>query len=181
MKIVDKEVIWRGKVYDFYCHRMILPNGRSTQIGVIHHPGSAAIIPVFENGSIILVYQYRSAIGVPIWEIPSGSMLPGEEPLTCARRELQEECGVFGNQFEKVGEILIAPWYSDEKIYLYLATGVTPCEKNLDEDEFLTTHIFTFDQALSMVERGEIQDATTIIGLKMAYPVWKKKVSEILI
>jgi ADP-ribose pyrophosphatase len=104
-----------------------------------------------------------------IWEIPSGTMLPGEEPLKCAKRELQEECGFQSNQFEKIGEILIAPWYSNKRIYLFLDTELIPCDQNLDEDEIITTHLFSFDQAMAMIERGEIQDATTIIGIKMAY------------
>jgi len=175
MKKIDKELIWRGKVYDFNCHHLLLPNGKKTEIGVIHHPGSSAIIPISEDGAVTLVYQHRSAVDQDIYELPSGSMLPGEDPLTCAKRELQEECGLQGNRFEKIGEFLIAPWYSDEKIYLFIATELVPCEQHLDEDEFLTTHRFTFDQVLSMVEKGEIQDATTIIGLKLAYPIWQKK------
>ncbi len=69
----------------------------------------------------------------------------------------------------------IAPWCSNERICLFIATDVIPCEQNLDEDEVLTTHLFEFDHAMAMVDRGEIQDATTIIGIKMAYPIWKKE------
>jgi ADP-ribose pyrophosphatase len=177
MRRIDKESIWRGKTYDFSCHHLHLPNGKKIEIGVIHHSGSSAIIPVFEDGSIQLVYQHRSAVDRDIYELPSGSMLPGEDPLGCAKRELQEECGLLGNRFEKIGELLIAPWYSDEKIYLFMAMDLVSCEQHLDEDEFLTTHRFTFDQALSMVEKGEIQDATTIIGLQLTYPIWQKKKS----
>jgi ADP-ribose pyrophosphatase len=176
IKRIDKELIWRGKVYDFHCHHLLFPDGKKAEIGVIHHPGSSAIVPVFEDGSVQLVYQHRSAVDQDIYELPSGSMLPGEDPLACAKRELREECGLQGNRFEKIGELLIAPWYSDERIFLFMATELVPCEQNLDEDEFLTPHRFTFDQALSMVEQGEIQDATTIIGLKMAYPTLKDKV-----
>jgi len=177
MENKEGQIIWHGWVFDFNVEEMILPNGKETKIGFIHHPGSSAVVPIFENKSILLIRQYRPAIKGFIWEIPSGTMLPGEGPLKCAKRELQEECGFQSNQFEKIGEIFIAPWYSDERIYLFLATELIPCEKNLDEDEIITTHLFSFDQALAMIERGEIQDATTIIGLKMAYPRWKKKVS----
>jgi 8-oxo-dGTP pyrophosphatase MutT (NUDIX family) len=168
---------WHGKVFDFGREEIILPNGKHTVIEAIHHPGSSAVVPIFENVSILLIRQYRPVIKDFIWEIPSGTMLPGEEPLKCAKRELQEECGFQSNQFEKIGEIFIAPWYSDERIYLFLATELIPCEKSLDEDEIIATHLFRFDQAMAMIERGEIQDATTIIGLKIAYPRWKKKVS----
>lgn len=80
----------------------------------------------------------------------------------------------MGNKFEKLGEVLIAPWYSDEKIHLFLATELIPCENKLDEDEILTTHTFPFNEVMTMIARGEIQDATTILALKMAYFKWKK-------
>lgn len=170
MENKEGQIIWHGRVFDFNVEEMILPNGKETKIGFIHHPGSSAVVPIFENESILLIRQYRPTIKGFIWEIPSGTMLPGEEPLECGKRELQEECGFQSNQFEKIGEILIAPWYSDERIYLFLATELIPCDQNLDEDEIITTHLFSFDQAMAMIERGEIQDATTIVGLKMAYP-----------
>lgn len=172
--IVEEKTVWQGKAFDFGFKKVILPNGKRTEIGCIHHPGSSAILPISENGFITLVHQYRPVIGDFVWEIPSGTMLPGEDPLECAKRELQEECGSMGKTFEKLGEILVAPWYSDERIFIFMATDLVSCQQNLDEDEFLTPHLFTFDQALSMVEKGEIQDATTIIGLKMAYLKWKK-------
>jgi len=144
-------------------------------MGVIHHPGSSGVIPILNGNSVILIHQYRPAIKNSIWEIPSGTMLPGEEPLECAKRELQEECGFLGKNFGKLGEILIAPWYSDERIHLFIARELIPCTQNLDEDEILTKHIFPFDYAMKMIEKGEIQDATTIIGIKMAYPIWQRR------
>jgi ADP-ribose pyrophosphatase len=176
--MMDQErskTIWYGKAFDFNVEEMILPNGKETKIGFIHHPGSSAVVPVLEKESIILIRQYRPAIRDFIWEIPSGTMIPGEEPLECAKRELQEECGFLGKKFEKFGEILIAPWYSDERIHLFMASELIPCEQNLDEDEILTTHFFTFDQAMMMIQKGDIQDAMTIIGIKMACSVWKSK------
>lgn len=172
-----RTTIWHGRIFDFNVEEMILPNGRETGIGVIRHPGSSGVIPILNGNSVILIHQYRPAIKNSIWEIPSGTMLPGENPLECAKRELQEECGFLGKNFGKLGEIWIAPWYSDERIHLFMATELIPCEPNLDEDEILTTHLFTFDHAMKMIEKGEIQDATTIIGIKMAYPVWQKSVN----
>jgi ADP-ribose diphosphatase len=167
--------LWHGKVFDFTRKEIILPNGKDTVIEAIHHPGSSAVVPVLENESILLIRQYRPVLKDFIWEIPSGTRLPKEDPLECARRELREECGFLGTTFDKCGEILIAPWYSDERIYLFVATGLVPCEQKLDEDEILTNHLFPFDHAMAMVESGEIQDATTIIGIKMAYPVWRRR------
>ncbi len=169
-----KEVIYHGRVFDLYREETTLPNGKKMMAEFIHHPGSSTVVPVLENESVLLIRQYRPAIKGFIWELPSGTMLPGEEPLACAKRELQEECGFLGNKFEKIGEILIAPWYSDERVYVFAATELIPCERNLDEDEILTNHLFTFDHAMAMIESGEIQDATTIIGIKMAYPIWRR-------
>lgn len=169
------QTLWHGKVFDFSREEIILPNGKHTVIEAIHHPGSSAVVPVLENESVLLIRQYRPAIRDFIWEIPSGTMLPEENPLECAKRELREEGGLFGKKFEKCGEILVAPWYSNERIYLFMATDLIPCEQHLDEDEILTNHLFTFDHAMAMIESGEIQDATTIIGIKMAYPIWRRE------
>jgi ADP-ribose pyrophosphatase len=167
--------IWHGRVFDFNVEETILPNGKNTITEVRRHPGSSAIVPLFEKESVILIREYRPAIRDFLWEIPAGTMLPGEEPLECAKRELREECGFVGKKFEKLGDILIAPGYSDERIYLFMAADLIPCEQNLDEDELLTTHVFPFGQAMGMIERGEIQDAMTIVGLTMAYPIWQRR------
>jgi len=174
----DKEsgqTLWHGKVFDFSIEETILPNGKITVTEVIRHPGSSAIVPFFGKESVILIREYRPTTRDFIWEIPAGTMLPGEEPVECAKRELREECGFVGKEFEKLGEILIAPGYSDERIHLFMATELVSCKQALDEDELLTTHIFPFDRAMAMIEKGEIQDATTMIGIKMAYPIWQKR------
>jgi len=94
----------------------------------------------------------------------------GEDPLDCAKRELQEECGVRGNRFEKIGEILVAPGYSDERIHLYLATELVSSKQRLDEDECLEVRSFSMEMAMEMIMKGEIQDAMSIAGLTFAYP-----------
>jgi ADP-ribose pyrophosphatase len=164
--------IWRGRAFDFNEAEIVLPNGRKTVAGIIQHPGSSAIVPVRDDGSVVMIEQYRPAIRDFVWEIPAGCMDPGEDPLTCAKRELQEESGYAGNRFQKVGEIWVAPGYSTECIHLFLATELTPKESHLDEDEFLSVHFFPFFRVVEMVERNEIKDAMTMIALQMAYPVW---------
>ncbi len=170
-----REVIYQGKVFDLYREETTLPNGKKMMAEFIHHPGSSGIIPLMDENSVVLIRQYRPILKDFIWEIPSGTMLPGEDPLTCAKRELEEECGFLGRRFEKVGEILVAPWYSDERTHLFLAKELTPSEQRLDEDEILTTHIISFDQAMKMVEQGKIQDSTTMIGLQIVYSILKRK------
>ncbi|HSB03599.1 MAG TPA: NUDIX hydrolase [Thermodesulfobacteriota bacterium] len=160
---------YQGRIFDFKVEETNLPNGRETTIEVIRHPGSTAIVPVQRDQSVILLRQYRPAIRTMIWEIPAGTMHRGEDPLECARRELQEEAGFMGRQFEEMGEILIGPGYSDERIHLFLATDLIPCEQKLDEDEYLEIHSFNFEEVMKMIERGDILDAMTIVGINRAY------------
>jgi ADP-ribose pyrophosphatase len=104
-----RQTLWHGKVFDFNVEATILPNGKNTITEVRRHPGSSAIVPLFEKESVILIREYRPVIRDFLWGIPAGTILPGEEPLECAKRELREECGFVGNKFEKLGEILVAP------------------------------------------------------------------------
>jgi len=169
----SKKPLWHGRAFDFDEEVITLPNGKRFVAGIIHHPGSSAIVPVREDGSVVMIEQYRPAIRDFVWEIPAGCMDPGEDPLTCAKRELQEESGYAGNRFQKVGEIWIAPGYSTECIHLFLATELTTRESHLDEDEFLSVHFFPFSRVVEMVEGNQIKDAMTMIAIQMAYPVWK--------
>jgi len=169
-----KEVIYHGRVFDLYREETTLPNGRKMMAEFIHHPGSSGVIPLMDENSVVLIHQYRPILKDFIWEIPSGTMLPGEDPLTCAKRELEEECGLLSRRFEKLGEFLVAPWYSDERTHLFIATELTPCRQKLDEDEILTTHIISIDQVMKMIEKGEIRDATTILGLQLAHQIFRR-------
>jgi len=160
------QTIWKGKAFEFQQEDALMPNGRRTVIGKIHHPGSVAIVPVREDGSVVLVRQYRPAIQDFVWEIPGGTLNPGESAVACAMRELREECGLQAGRFESLGEILVAPWCSDERSHLYVASHLVPCDSQLDEDELLTPHALSFDEVLAMIERGEIRDSTTILVLQ---------------
>jgi ADP-ribose pyrophosphatase len=171
----EKSILWHGRVFDFKSEEEVLPNGKHTSIEVIRHPGSSAIVPVQGDHSVLLLRQYRPAIRRFIWEIPAGTMRLGENPLDCAKRELQEEGGVIGNRFENMGEILIAPGYSDERIHLFLAYDLAPCEQRLDEDEYLEIHFLHFNETMEMIGRGEIEDAMSIVGLKMAHSRLQQK------
>ncbi|BBO80062.1 ADP-ribose pyrophosphatase [Desulfosarcina ovata subsp. sediminis] len=161
-------LIRKGRVFDFYAENVTLPNGVTMDMEVIRHPGAAAIVAVLDDGRILLLKQYRHAVGGFIWEIPAGTLDPGEDVDTCAARELTEETGYTAGQIEKLAEILPLPAYSDERIYLYLATGLSLAEQNLDEDELLFVHPVALSDALGMVADGTIQDAKTITGLHLA-------------
>jgi ADP-ribose pyrophosphatase len=161
-------LIRKGRVFDFYAETITLPNGVTLDMEIIRHPGAAAIVPVMDDGSVLLLKQYRHAVGGFIWEIPAGTLDPGEDPRQCAERELIEETGYAARHFERLVEITPLPAYSDERIHIFLATGLTKAAQNLDPDELLVVHQVELGLAMKMIADGEIQDAKTIVGLQLA-------------
>lgn len=147
---------------------MDLPNGRSVDLEVIHHPGAAAIVACDDLQRVTLVHQFRHAVGGYIWEIPAGKLEPGEAPELCARRELIEEAGQRAADIVHLGSIVTAPGFCDERIHLYLARQLTPEPQNLDHDEVLTVTTRPLVEALEMIRTGELQDAKSIAGLHLA-------------
>jgi ADP-ribose pyrophosphatase len=167
-KIQKTTDIYKGRIFDVFVEEVVLPNGIVKNREVIRHPGAAAMVPVFDNGHIALIKQFRHAVGDYLWEIPAGTLEPKETPLECAQRELVEEIGYKATQFEKLTEILPAPGYTDEHIHIFLATGLTKAAQNLDDDEVLELRPTPFDETLEMIMEGKIQDAKTITGLLLA-------------
>ncbi|MCP4112487.1 MAG: NUDIX hydrolase [Desulfobacteraceae bacterium] len=150
-----------------------LSNGVTVDIDILRHPGASAIVPLSEKNTVILIRQYRHAVGDYIWEIPAGTLNPGELPIACAKRELVEETGFSAREFQKLGEITPVPGYSDERIHIFLGTGLEPAEQNLDMDELLNVHEIEFDETIEMIRNGDIQDCKTISGLYMARDLLK--------
>jgi ADP-ribose pyrophosphatase len=161
-------LIRKGRVFDFYAENVTLPNGVNMDMEIIRHPGAAAIVPVMDDGSVLLLKQYRHAVGGFIWEIPAGTLDPGEDARRCAERELIEETGFAARHVERLAEITPLPAYSDERIHLFLAAGLTRAAQNLDPDEVLFVHQVALHLAMKMIAEGEIQDAKTIVGLQLA-------------
>jgi ADP-ribose pyrophosphatase len=160
--------IHTGRVFELRKENITLPNGITLDIDIIRHPGASAIVPIAADGGVVLIRQYRHAVGGFIWEIPAGTLNKGESPLACARRELLEETGFSAQVFHKLGEIVPVPGYSDERIHLFMAKGLGPAKQNLDRDELLDVHQVPFDEAMGMIRRGEILDGKTIAGLFLA-------------
>ena len=163
-----RTLIKNGRVFDIYGENVTLPNGVTLDMEIIHHPGAAAIVPITDDGQVLMLEQYRHAVGGFIWEIPAGTLDPGEDVDACAARELTEETGFAAQQIERLGVITPLPAYSDERIHIYLATGLRRANQNLDADELLTVHPVALDQALAMTLDGRIQDAKTITSLHLA-------------
>lgn len=169
-KINHADTIYRGRVFTLEKENVTLGNGVTTDLDVIHHPGAAAMVPLTDDRQVIMLRQYRHAIRQEIWEIPAGTLEPGEDPETCARREVEEETGYRASRWVRLGKIVPVPGYSDETITLFLCTGLTLKTQNLDADEQIAVQTIPFEETLTMITNGHIQDAKTIAGLFMARP-----------
>lgn len=137
---------------------------------VVHHFGSAVIIPVFDDGTVALVRQYRHPAVRYLLEAPAGTLEDREPPELGAARELEEEIGFVADRLEKLSEFFVSPGFLEEKMHVYLATGLTESQQRLEEDEILEVVRLPIAEALEMITSGEIQDAKTIIGLILAAP-----------
>ncbi len=167
-KINRQKRLHRGRVFDFTIENVTLENGVTVDLEVIRHPGAAAIVAMPDPSSLLLLRQYRHAVGGYIMEIPAGTVDGSEPPDHCARRELVEETGYAARTWEKLGEITPVPGYSDERIHLYLATDLTPERQHLDRDELIQVQTVSMDEMAAMIEAGKIQDAKTLSALMLA-------------
>lgn len=165
----------KGRVVHLFTENVTLENGVTIDIDILRHPGASAIVPITDDGQVVLIRQYRHAVGGYIWEIPAGTLDPGEAPLTCARRELIEEAGVDAKRWEAIGKIVPVPGYSDETIHLFSATELMPAQQKLDQDEILKVSRVDFDDAIRMISDGRIIDAKSICGLMMVHQGRKGK------
>jgi len=167
-KINNRKTLHQSRVFTLISENITLSNGVTTDLVIIRHPGASAIIPITAGNRVVMIHQYRHAVGGYIWEIPAGTFNAGEAPIVCAKRELIEETGYSAGSWQKLGEIIPVPGYSDERIHMFLADDLMPAVQNLDSDEMLDVHQIRFDDAMDMIRKGEIQDSKTISGLFMA-------------
>ncbi len=161
--------IFRGKIIQLSQEEITLPNGRETCFEIIRHPGATAIVPLKENGDVILIRQYRYAVDDYLLEIPAGTLHSGEDPMVCAARELEEEIGYTASRWEKLLPIFTAPGFCDEKIHLYLAQGLRETKQRLDQDEIIERVEMPLAEAVAKILDGTICDAKSIAGLSRVY------------
>lgn len=157
--------IYRGRIVNLRKEEVTLPNGATTTLELMDHPGASAIVAI-ENDDVILIRQYRHAASGFLWEIPAGTLDPGEHPDACAKRELREEAGVDASVWTHLGKIFTAPGFCNEVIHIYLAQKLTEASFERDADEVITeVRRLPLSAALEMIKRGEIQDAKSCYGL----------------
>lgn len=165
----EKETIYEGKILHIEKWQVTCPNGRQASREIVVHKGAAAVVPVYEDGTTLLVRQHRVSVDKVTLEIPAGKLdSADEDPYDCAVRELAEETGLRAQRFTPLTSVLTTPGFCTEKIAIYLAQGLSQGETHPDEDEFLGLVRMPLDKAVAMVMRGEIRDGKTICGLLMA-------------
>lgn len=160
---------FEGRIMKARTDEVLLPNGKKAGREVCEHMGGVAVLPLFDNGDVLLVRQFRYPYGQVILEAPAGKMDQGPEGhLICGTRELSEETGLSAREMIYLGEMYPSPGFLTEILYMYCARGLTEGEKHLDEDEFLETVRMPFEEMLGRIASGEIKDAKTIaIACKM--------------
>lgn len=161
--------IYRGRTFNVDVDRVRLPNDREMDLELVHHRGAAAVVPVLEDGTVLLVRQYRYATGGWLLEIPAGKIDNQEPPETCAAREAEEEVGYRPGKLEPLGWIWTSPGFADEKIWLYLATDLQPAQQGLEDDEVLSIERMPLAEAVEKAFRGEIHDSKSAIALMRAF------------
>ena len=161
--------IYKGRVVTLNIETVALPNGVTVDLETIRHPGASAVVPLKDDGTVVLIRQFRHAAGGFIYEIPAGKLNPGEDPLSCAARELEEEIGYRASSFALLSSILTAPGFADEVIHVYKATGLIPGRQQLDRDEVLEVIEMPLAEAIRKIEDGTIRDSKTIVGLQAVY------------
>ena len=168
-EFIDSKKIFEGRIFDVSVDTV--REGEQTYIReIVHHPGSAVILPVFDDDTIALVKQYRHPAVKYLLELPAGTLNDRERPEIGAARELEEELGLVAGRLEKLCEFFISPGFLSEKMWLYLATDLKETQQRLDDDEQIEIVRLPIDRALQMITDNEIEDAKTIIGLLLAAP-----------
>lgn len=164
--------VYHGRIISVDLDEVRFPDGSTGTLEMIRHPGASAVVPVLgepgDDPEVLLIRQYRYAADQFLYEIPAGRLDPGESPTDCARRELQEETGYSAERVEHVFTMYTTPGFTDEKIHLFVATGLVAGQAHREADEFMELVPTRLSRALSMVEQGEIQDAKTALALLYA-------------
>jgi ADP-ribose pyrophosphatase len=164
-RILGQEVAFKGRHVQVRLDRIVDSAGNTSTLEIVVHPGAVCVVPLLDNGDVVLVRQYRHATGGRLLEICAGGLNPGEDPLEAARRELEEETGFLARKLVERARFWTTPGFTTEFMYLYEATDLVKTQTRPDEDEIIDVEIASREDALRMIDDGRIQDAKSILGL----------------
>ncbi len=170
---------YTGRIVNLDVDTVRFPDGSTGDLEMVRHPGAAAVVPFLDDPAsddprVLLIRQFRHAAEGYIWEIPAGRLDPGETPEACAYRELSEETGMRASRMEPLATVYTTPGFTDEKIHLFLASGLGQGEHRREADEFLELHTLPWSKTMAMVHRGEIMDGKTLTALMFVQCFWRR-------
>ena len=174
-RTVKSEEVFDGALLHVFRDEARLPDGSTSVREWIRHPGASAVLPVFDNGEVMLVKQFRYPLSQIFYEVPAGKIDPDETADQTARRELTEETGLVCDHFHYIGHFHPSVGYTDEVIHLYTAWGIQRTDQKADEDEFLLTEQRSFREVVEMVHSGEISDGKTMVAVLRAWHWWQQE------
>jgi len=157
--------IYRGKVINIRQDKVMLSDGRESLREIVEHPGAVVILALTDDKKIVMIRQFRKPAEEVLWELPAGTIEPGEDLENCARRELEEETGYYPRKIKNIITFFSSPGFCNERLTLFLAEDLEKRNKNEDADEFIKVQLITLDKTLDMVRKNIIRDAKTIIGI----------------
>ncbi len=167
-KTLSQKKIFNGEIIKLRIDTVKTPSENTATREIVEHLGGVCILPLDDNGNVIMEWQYRHPFGSPLYELPAGKLFKGEDPLECGKRELEEETGLCAKEYISLGKIYPTPGFCTEIIHLYLARNLYKGKKNPDEDEFIELEAEPLENLIDKVLTGEICDAKTCVALLKA-------------
>lgn len=175
-KTKESKEVYKGKLLHVFYDEALLPNGEVSSREWIKHPGACAVVPIFKNGDIMMINQFRYPMKQIFLEVPAGKIDSEENPFNTAKRELQEETGIEAQDLYYIGHFYPAIGYADEIIHIFAATGLNEGYKETDKDEFIMNERIAFSDAIELIHNGEITDGKTIASLTRVYNWYKNTI-----
>lgn len=169
-KILNRESVYKGRAFEVQKVYLQLPNNKKSYYDLVAHQDSVTIVPLDKDGNIWFVTQYRLGVDGQLLELPAGLLEDNEDPTGGALREIREEIGMASTNMKFLGDFYLAPGYSSEHMFIYLATDLFPSSLEQDSDEFIAVQKISIPDVLNMVQKGEIKDAKTLAALMLALP-----------
>ena len=164
-KFLSRKKVYKGYCFDAVEDQVIWPNGKELSRSLIMHPGISVMVPILEVNRIILLKQYRYGAGRVLWEVPAGTISPGETPLQCAKREIVEETGFKASRWKKLTSCYTSPGYNTEVIHCFAASQLCESQASPEEDEVLESKVIAVQEVKNMIKEGKIQDAKSLVAL----------------